>query len=63
MGNIGLAAALIQAVEDLVSIGWGYSECYLTVDEKNTPALRLYKKLGYNSCCGRRERLTNIEAN
>ena len=63
MGNIGLVGDSIQAVEDLVSKEWGQSVCYLFIDEKNIPALRLYKKLGYNSCCGRRERLTNIEAN
>jgi len=45
--RMGLAEDLIQAAEDLASSEWGYNECYLFVDEENTPALRLYKKLGY----------------
>jgi len=45
--RMGLAEDLIQAAENVAASEWGYNECYLFVDEKNTPALRLYKKLGY----------------
>jgi ribosomal protein S18 acetylase RimI-like enzyme len=43
----GLAEELVQAVETLVRKQWGYTECYLYVEERNRPAIRLYQKLGY----------------
>lgn len=43
----GLAEDLVRAAEELALKEWGYDECYLFVEKKNTPALRLYRKLGY----------------
>lgn len=43
----GLAEDLVKAAEELVLKQWGYNECYLYVEKKNKPALKLYKKLGY----------------
>jgi ribosomal protein S18 acetylase RimI-like enzyme len=43
----GLAEDLVQAVETLVRKQWGYTECYLYVEERNRPAIQLYQKLGY----------------
>lgn len=42
----GLAKALVRACED-VAIGWGYESISLLVDSANTPALKLYTKLGF----------------
>lgn len=43
----GIAEDLVQAAEDLALKEWGYDECYLFVEKRNAPALKLYKKLGY----------------
>ena len=43
----GIAEDLVQAAEDLALKEWGYDECYLYVEKRNVPALKLYKKLGY----------------
>jgi RimJ/RimL family protein N-acetyltransferase len=43
----GIAEDLVKATEDLAYKQWGYDECYLYVEKKNAPALKLYKKLGY----------------
>ncbi len=43
----GLAEDLVKAAEEMALKEWGYGECYLYVEKKNTPALKLYKKLGY----------------
>jgi len=45
----GLAEDLVKAAEDLVRRNWGYDECYLLVEKKNTAAVRLYRKLGYST--------------
>ena len=44
----GLAEKLVEQVEDLVRKKWGYQECFLYVEERNRPAIKLYQKLGYN---------------
>lgn len=43
----GIAEDLVKATEDLARLKWGYNEVYLYVEKQNTPALKLYKKLGY----------------
>lgn len=43
----GIAEDLVKATEELALKEWGYDECYLFVEKKNAPALKLYKKLGY----------------
>lgn len=43
----GLAEQMVQAVESMVRKEWGYTECYLYVEEVNRGAVRLYEKLGY----------------
>lgn len=45
----GLAEQLVRSVENTVRKEWGYSECYLYVEERNRPAIQLYTKLGYRS--------------
>jgi len=45
--RVGIAEELIQSVENLVRKEWGYDECYLYVEKANTPAVKLYRKLGY----------------
>lgn len=43
----GIAEELVKQVEMMSRNQWGYNECYLYVEERNTPAIRLYQKLGY----------------
>ena len=43
----GVAEELVSAAEDLVRKQWGYNECYLYVEKRNTPAINLDRKLGY----------------
>lgn len=43
----GIAKQLIDSVEQLIINEWGYTECFLYVEEKNINAIQLYKKLGY----------------
>lgn len=43
----GIAEELVKQVEMISRNQWGYNECYLYVEERNTPAIRLYQKLGY----------------
>lgn len=43
----GLAEQMVRAVETVVRKEWGYSECYLYVEERNRAAVQLYEKLGY----------------
>jgi len=43
----GLAEVLVQAAEMLARKEWGYNEVFLYVEKRNTPAVRLYKKMGY----------------
>lgn len=42
----GLAEVLVAAVEEQCR-DWGYDHCYLYVEQRNVPAIRLYHKLGY----------------
>lgn len=44
----GLAEDLVKATEQLARKEWGYDECYLFVEKKNTSAVKLYRKLGYS---------------
>jgi GNAT superfamily N-acetyltransferase len=43
----GIAKQLIESVEQLIVNEWGYDECFLYVEERNSKAIQLYKKLGY----------------
>lgn len=43
----GIAEDLVKATEELAYKNWGYDECYLLVEKRNAPAVKLYKKLGY----------------
>ena len=43
----GIAEDLVVAAETLARKEWGYSECFLYVEKKNAPAVKLYRKLGY----------------
>jgi ribosomal protein S18 acetylase RimI-like enzyme len=43
----GIAEEMVSATETLVRKQWGYDEVYLYVEQRNTPAVRLYQKLGY----------------
>lgn len=43
----GLAEDLVKAVENIARKEWGYDTCYLYVEKRNAPAVKLYKKLGY----------------
>lgn len=43
----GLAEDLVKATENIARKEWGYDECYLYVEKRNIPAIKLYKKLGY----------------
>jgi len=43
----GLAEDLVSAAESIARKEWGYDECYLYVEKRNAPAVKLYKKLGY----------------
>lgn len=43
----GIAEELVRAAEEIARKEWGYDECYLYVEKRNTPAIRLYRKLGY----------------
>lgn len=43
----GLAEDLVKAAESIARREWGYDECYLYVEKRNAPAIKLYKKLGY----------------
>jgi predicted N-acetyltransferase YhbS len=45
----GLAERLVRSVEVMVRKEWGYNECYLYVEERNRPAVKLYSKLGYRN--------------
>ena len=45
----GLAEELVKATENVARKEWGYDECYLYVEKRNTPAVKLYKKLGYKT--------------
>ena len=43
----GLAEELVKATESIARKEWGYNECYLYVEKRNIPAIKLYKKMGY----------------
>ncbi|KAL7505689.1 hypothetical protein ACHAXN_003128 [Cyclotella atomus] len=43
----GLAEDLVKAAENIARKEWGYDTCYLYVEKRNAPAVKLYKKLGY----------------
>ena len=45
----GLAEDLVRAAEVIARKEWGYDECYLYVEKRNTPAVKLYRKLGYRT--------------
>merc|ERR1712071_230371 len=43
----GVAEELVKATEKLAYKQWGYEECFLYVEKRNKPAVKLYRKLGY----------------
>mmetsp|Transcript_12561 Transcript_12561/g.34843 ORF Transcript_12561/g.34843 Transcript_12561/m.34843 type:complete len:161 (+) Transcript_12561:3-485(+) len=46
----GLAEQLVKAVEDFIQDEWpDQAACYLLVEARNRGAVRLYKKLGYQT--------------
>ena len=45
----GVGEELVKKAEEVARKQWGYDECYLYVEKRNTPAVRLYKKLGYRT--------------
>ena len=45
----GLAEDLVKATENIARKEWGYDTCYLYVEKRNAPAVKLYKKLGYKT--------------
>jgi hypothetical protein len=44
----GIAEILVKEVEKLCQ-EWGYEECFLYVEKRNSPAVKLYQKLGYQT--------------
>mmetsp|Transcript_7242 Transcript_7242/g.10233 ORF Transcript_7242/g.10233 Transcript_7242/m.10233 type:complete len:250 (-) Transcript_7242:1603-2352(-) len=45
----GIAEELVKKAEELARKEWGCEECYLYVEKRNAPAIKLYKKLGYKN--------------
>jgi ribosomal protein S18 acetylase RimI-like enzyme len=43
----GIAEMLVEEVERVARYEFGYDYCYLYVEERNIPAVKLYQKLGY----------------
>lgn len=43
----GVAEQMVAEVERMVRKEWGYTSCYLYVEERNRAAVSLYQKLGY----------------
>lgn len=44
----GIAEELVEEVERICR-DWGYDICYLYVEKRNLPAVKLYQKLGYRT--------------
>lgn len=47
--RMGIAEDLVKAAEEIARKQWGYDEVYLYVEKRNTPAFKLYRKLGYTT--------------
>ena len=45
----GLAEELVKSTERIALKEWGFDECYLYVEKRNLPAIKLYEKLGYKT--------------
>jgi ribosomal protein S18 acetylase RimI-like enzyme len=43
----GIGELLVKEVERVSRYEWGFNDCYLYVEERNTAAVKLYQKLGY----------------
>ena len=43
----GIAEELVKTAEAIAKDKWGCKDCFLYVDQQNSPAMNLYKKLGY----------------
>lgn len=43
----GIGEMLVEEAERIARYEWGYDDCYLYVEARNIPAVKLYKKLGY----------------
>ena len=44
---MGIGEKLVEEAERVARDEWGYDECYLYVEQRNIPAVRMYQKLGY----------------
>ena len=45
--RMGIGEKLVEEAERVARDEWGYDECYLYVEQRNIPAVRMYQKLGY----------------
>jgi ribosomal protein S18 acetylase RimI-like enzyme len=43
----GIGELLVKEVERISRYEWGFDDCYLYVEERNSAAVKLYQKLGY----------------
>jgi ribosomal protein S18 acetylase RimI-like enzyme len=43
----GIAEKLVKEAERVARYEWGYDDCFLYVEARNAPAVKLYRKLGY----------------
>lgn len=43
----GIAEKLVKEAERIARYEWGYDDVFLYVEERNSPAVKLYQKLGY----------------
>ena len=45
----GIAEKMVAQAEEVARKQWGYDQLLLYVEQRNTPAVKLYKKLGYRT--------------
>ena len=43
----GIGELLVAEIERVVQYEWGCDTCYLYVEQRNKPAVKMYEKLGY----------------